>query len=398
MNKRYRDARIANLTKPEARFAVYREILTATATEREIREMIPQGTAREIAIAPLPHAMTVEAQEKVTRHDIAAFVDCFTQNVRDPQAAPYLYWGFTSSDLVDTSNAILMKDAWSHITKLAYGLVHATTGQETNPPRIGRTHGQRAYQVPTYDAHHRLAHHMTHLLDRRVPEFLGKLSGPTGQYNHPMTAEVEKAVLMKFGIGFDPCATQITSRVWYADVGFTCVQLISLCEQFALQIRLRAQDGIAELQEEFGRFQKGSSSMPHKRNPIVAERICGLARLARGLFSPLMETHGAMWDQRDISNSSVERVALWDLLELTAYVIGLTHSLVGSLLMWNDEEARTWVSSADQLNELIGEGYDRHTAYGQLRGDESRTEGVAQAAGDPAGSGDPARRSGSADY
>src|SRR5687767_7005178 len=103
MNKRYRDARIANLTKPEARFAVYREILVMTATAREIAEMVPKGTARAIATTPLPHPVHVEAQEKITRHDIAAFVDCFTQNVQDPQLAPYLYWGFTSSDLVDTA-------------------------------------------------------------------------------------------------------------------------------------------------------------------------------------------------------------------------------------------------------------------------------------------------------
>lgn len=381
MIKRYRDQRIFQLTTDQARFEAYRDVLTVVAAVRERDGIVPPGTAAVIAQADLPHPATVQAREKQVRHDIAAFVDCYTWEVEkfSPDAARYLYWGLTSSDLVDTANALLMRSAWERVHGLARTLISASRGQE-EAKRIGRTHGQRAYETSVWDAHRRMDRAITELLALRTPRFLGKMSGPTGQNNPPMTISVEHQVMAQLQLIVDTEASQITSRIWYADLGFTCVQLVSACEQFALQIRLRAQDGIAELQEDFTRHQKGSSSMPHKRNPITAERICGLARVARGLFTPLLETHGAMWDQRDISNSSVERVALWDLLELTAYMLSLTHALMGNLLMWPDPEVDTWVSSADELNRMIGEGIDRDTAYGRLRGEDPSAAGVAEAA------------------
>lgn len=385
MIRRYQDTVIQTLTEPGTRHHVYQTILGHVALEREKFGMIPPGTAAAILHAPPPSEFAVAEREKATRHDVAAYVDEFTATLAlmgCKDAARLAYWGFTSSDLVDTANGILMKRAWTRIHGLATALKSSATGQDIEFQRIGRTHGQRAYQVSFWDAHHRMAAGLRDILALRSPRFFGKLSGPTGQHNPPMLVPIEENVLLRFGLHRDTNATQITSRVWYADFAFTCVQLVSVCEQFALQIRLRAQDGIAELQEDFGRGQKGSSAMPHKRNPITAERISGLARVARGLFQPLMETHGAMWDQRDISNSSVERVALWDLLELTAYVLNLTGSLVAGLLVWKDEQAETWVSSADELNKMIGEGIDRDTAYGQLRGEDPRPEGVAQATGD----------------
>lgn len=389
MIKRYRDQHIFRLTTYQMRFTAYHEVLSTVAAVREMEGIVPAGTAQAISQAELPHPATVQAREKQTKHDIAAFVDCFTWEIekRSPELAKYVYWGMTSSDLVDTANALLMRDAWRRIHALARTLVSASRGQE-EAKRIGRTHGQRAYEVSVWDAHRRMDAAIVQILALREPRFMGKMSGPTGQNNFPMTISVEHRVMAMLKLQVDVDASQIVSRVWYADLGFTCVQLISACEQFALQIRLRAQDGIAELQEDFSRHQKGSSSMPHKRNPITAERICGLARVARGLFTPLLETHGAMWDQRDISNSSVERVALWDLLELTAYMLSLTHALMGNLLMWPDPEIETWISSADELNRMIGEGIDRDTAYGRLRGEDPRPEGVAQAAGDVHSGGD----------
>lgn len=382
MIKRYRDQRIFQLTTDQMRFNAYHEVLNTVAQIRELEGIVPPGTYAAIHSADLPHPATVQAREKQVRHDVAAFIDCYTWEVekRSPEAARYLYWGLTSSDLVDTANSLLMRSAWERIHALAWTLASASRGQE-EAKRIGRTHGQRAYETSVWDAHHRLGMGLLELLALRTPRFMGKMSGPTGQNNYPMTISVEHRVMAVLKLIVDTEASQITSRLWYADLGFTCVQLVSACEQFALQIRLRAQDGIAELQEDFSRHQKGSSSMPHKRNPITAERICGLARVARGLFMPLMETHGAMWDQRDISNSSVERVALWDLLELTAYVLSLTYALMGNLLMWPDPEVETWVSSADELNRMIGEGIDRDTAYGRLRGEDSGPAGVAQATG-----------------
>lgn len=383
MIKRYRDQHIFQLTTDPMRFRAYHEVLTTVAEVREAEGVVPVGTAGAIAQADLPHPATVAVRENQIKHDIAAFVDCFTWEIekRSPESAKYMYWGLTSSDLVDTANALLMRNAWSRVHSLARTLVVASRGQE-EAKRIGRTHGQRAYEVSVWDAHRRMEAAIVQILALREPRFMGKMSGPTGQHNFPMTITVEHQVMARLKIQVDVDASQIVSRVWYADLGFTCVQLVSACEQFALQVRLRAQDGIAELQEDFTRYQKGSSSMPHKRNPITAERICGLARVARGLFTPLLETHGAMWDQRDISNSSVERVALWDLLELTAYMLSLTHALMSNLLMWPDPEVPTWVSSADELNRLIGEGIDRDTAYGRLRSEDTPAEGVAQAASD----------------
>lgn len=392
MIKRYQDTIIHSFTQPEFRLKTYQRILAQVAYERERVGLVPPATYAAISSAPTPSVFAVEEREKLTRHDVAAFVDEFTailslMGCKD--AARLAYWGFTSSDLVDTANGVAMRAAWQRIHSLAITLCKYSTEQDPDFVRIGRTHGQRAYQVSFWDAHHRMAGGIRGVLALRSPRFFGKLSGPTGQHNFPMLVPVEEKALAHFGLERDLYATQITSRIWYADLAFTCVQLVSACEQFALQIRLRAQDGIAELQEDFGRGQKGSSAMPHKRNPITAERISGLARVARGLFSPLLETHGAMWDQRDISNSSVERVALWDLLELTAYVLNLTCSLVSSLLVWEDKEAANWVSSADELNRMIGEGIDRDTAYGRLRGEDSGAEGVAQAAGGLVGGGDP---------
>lgn len=394
MHPRYSHPRINALRQPKARSSRFRYILLNLA---EIRSNPKHGLVpREVYTAmcgsfpPAPEHWA--AEELRTGHDIAAWVNLYTRHLeaRHPDAGRFVYYGLTSSDLADTELGMALRESWDTIEQMAYGLSGLCDREQDayeGRTRVGRTHGQRAMQLPMWDAHRRLSRELRNLRIERPPVFYGKMSGPVGTHNGPMTAAVEDELMLKLRLRVDPVATQITSRVWIADYAFLLVQLVSVCENFALQVRLRAQEGVAELRERPNPGQIGSSSMPHKVNPIRAEKICGLARVARGLLLPLLETHGAMWDQRDISNSSVERIALWDLVELAAYVLSQTRILVDSIEIYRDPMEGLYESSADRLNKEISDGFARNAAYERVRGEVGISKGMAQDSGDDAGGG-----------
>lgn len=409
MDNRYAVQEITYLREPDYRYRLYHEILTRLAVERGAAGIIPPRVWERIVIAPIPKHSEVTLRELTTKHDVAAFVDLYEAGI-DEDVRRFVYWGLTSSDLVDTAQGATLKRAWEFLVSWAEDVCYCCndrSGALFGQLRPGRTHGQRAYPVPQYDLFARLERGVAWLLDHRHPEFYGKLSGPTGQHNGPNSAQVEGAVLDYFGLRVDMVATQITSRLHVCDFAMLLVQLVSCCEAFATQVRLRSQEGIREVAEGFAEGQKGSSSMPDKRNPIQAERLCGLARVARGYLHPVLETNGVLWDHRDISNSSVERIALWDLVELTGFILKETIELVRTLNLGSytgsvHNEVLDWVPSADRLNERIEYGVSRNEAYAELRGQERERTSVSARPGEQAGStgreepaGDPANPEGS---
>lgn len=303
-------------------------------------KLIPQEAANAIVDAEPPRLSAMRERERVTRHDVAAFLDEFAKNIPDGHAR-WLHWGMTSSDLVDTANAQLAHETERILRREVDQLNVVLVALQASYPdtiRLGRTHGQPAEPVP-----------LRRLFQRWSSQFLFgigtlgqnpiplKLSGAVGTYSI-LGQEPERTLAHQLDIPRSYNSTQIVPRHHYARWAWGLVELATACEAVGTEIRLSSQHGIGEAYEVAPEGAVGSTAMPHKdRNPVRAERLCGLARVARGLFLPLMETASGLWQERDISNSSVERTALKDLVVLTGWMVRETAGLLASGVVWDVE-------------------------------------------------------------
>lgn len=303
--------------------------------------VIPDAPSRAIRAVPPPfavlngtHWLSIEqfrAEEERTRHDVVAFLNLMEQQVDAPHGK-WLHFGLTSSDLVDTANAVRQHYATQLIGVTVRQLaerLESKIDRNWQVPRVGRTHGQAAepislgYQFLVYRDELLRAFELCRGHERI------KLSGPIGTYSTNPSG-VEEGLSRELGIN-SVRSFQAVPRSFYADWAYGLVRLAGVCEQIATEIRLSAQTGIEELAEGRLDTQVGSSSMPHKRNPIRSERVCGLARVARGYLGPILETSSALWNGRDISNSSVERRALRDLACLVGWMVNETAEILQDL-------------------------------------------------------------------
>ena len=377
MIPRYAPEDLAALFSDEARFAAMLEVELLATEAMERTGAIPPGTAATLrAAAPRideVFVLAVEEREAVTRHDTAAFVDVVQREMGIPGAS-WVHYGLTSSDVVDTALAVLLTRALDVLLADSHRLVAALAARARatiDIPVAGRTHGMFA-EPTTFGAKFALfclqaSRDEARLARAREGIAVGKLSGAVGTYS-AIDPAIEVDVCRALGLTPVP-ATQVLARDRHAEVLYACAAAASTVEAFATEVRLLARSEVGEVAEPFAEGQKGSSSMPHKRNPVVAERLCGLARVIRGYLIPGLEDV-ALWHERDISHSSVERVVLPDSIQLTGFVLRSAAWLAAGLEL-DAERAREHldvtslglVYSQSVLLELVASGMRRDDAY-----------------------------------
>jgi adenylosuccinate lyase len=335
--------------------------------------VVPQEAADEIRTAAVPPSPERVAEiEERTQHDLAAFVDAVAEGVGP--AARWFHYGLTSSDVLDTALALQVRDAGALLLtglERALDVVVRRAEEHRDTVMVGRTHGVHAEPI-TFGA--KLAG-WAFELDRdrerlaRALETMrtGKLAGAVGTYGGG-DPEVERVACERLGLVPEPVATQIVPRDRHAELLSALALCAASLERFATEIRHMARTEVREVQEPFRRGQKGSSAMPHKRNPIVSERLCGLARVVRAAATVGLE-NVALWHERDISHSSAERVVLPDAFLALDYMLDRFASLVDGLVVDEERMRRNLdsshglVFSQRVLSALVASGLARDEAY-----------------------------------
>lgn len=310
--------------------------------------------------------------EKTTDHDVIAFTTNLAENIG--AAARFVHYGLTSSDVVDTANALLLRDSCEILLKKIDELLTVLKRRAfefKDTPQIGRTHGIHA--EPTSFGlvwalwFSEMRRNKTRLERAKETVSVGKISGAVGAFAH-LAPDVEERVCAKLGIAFAPVSTQVVQRDRYAEYLCTLAIIASSLEKFALQVRHWQRTEVREAQEKFKVGQKGSSAMPHKRNPILSERICGMARTVRANSIVGLE-NVALWHERDISHSSAERIVLPDSSSALDYILAKTASLLDTLIVYpermleNINATRGLVFSGQLLLALTQKGVSREDAY-----------------------------------
>jgi adenylosuccinate lyase len=317
-------------------------------------------------------AARIEEIEKTTKHDVIAFLTFLEERIGP--AARHLHFGMTSSDVLDTSLAMLLREAADLIIagldKAREAVVRRAL-EHKHTPCIGRSHGIHAepttfgWKLIVWADELRRARRRIERARETIAH--GKMSGAVGTFAH-LSPAIEEAALRALGLAAEPASTQIVQRDRHAEY-FTALALCGASlEKFAVEIRHLQRTEVREAEEAFGKGQKGSSAMPHKRNPILAENLSGLARLLRGYALSALEDV-ALWHERDISHSSVERVIAPDATVTLDFMLHRFASLIDGLrvyparMMENLEHTRGLVFSQPVLLKLIEKGMERQAAY-----------------------------------
>jgi adenylosuccinate lyase len=335
---------------------------------------VPAGSVEAVRSARIPTPEAVAAVEAVTDHDVIAFLTAWADNTAPRAAAAWVHYGMTSSDLLDTALAVQLTEASDLLIAKATRLVavlreHALAHRDTLRP--GRTHGVHAepdsWGHRVADFAFAMARSRDRLVRAREAVAVGTLSGPVGNYSN-IDPATEAEVMAALGLRPADVATQVVMRDGMAEWVGALALAATVCEAVALEVRHGQRTEVRELAEPFRSGQKGSSSMPHKKNPVRAERIAGLARIVRGYVTPVTEGI-PLWHERDISHSSVERIALPDASIATDYVLHLTAGLVEGLtvdaarMRANLDLTGGLLYSSGVLLALVSAGLSREDAY-----------------------------------
>jgi adenylosuccinate lyase len=372
MIPRYTLAEMGAIWSDDARFERMLAVELAVAEAQARRGLLP-GDALD---AMRTHARIDRARiaelERTTDHEVVAFVNQLAESI-GPEGR-YLHLGLTSSDVLDTALALQLRAAGERLDADFERLIGAVIGrarQHAATVMMGRTHGVHAEPitlgVKLAGWAFELDRARSRLRSAVAETSAGKLSGPVGTYSH-LEPELEAEVLASLGLDVEPAATQVVARDRHAALVAAVAVAGGTLERMATEIRNLQHTEIAELGEPFKAGQTGSSAMPHKRNPITAERISGLARLLRGYAQATLEDQ-ALWHERDISHSSVERVALPDATILLDYMLVKMTAIIDGLRVDADRMRRNldrglglWASSRVLLA-LVDAGIERATAY-----------------------------------
>ncbi|MGO9874165.1 MAG: adenylosuccinate lyase [Acidimicrobiia bacterium] len=373
MIRRYAFPEIADLFTDEARFGAWLEVEVLAVEAWAQLGVVPADAARTVRERARVDVAAVHEREQVTDHDVAAFVDVVQASVGLPAGA-WVHYGLTSSDVVDTALSLQMTRALDRILPAATRLesaIAARAREFRDTPIVGRTHGIHA--EPTTFGMKLALWAMQVRRDRerlqhaRQTIAVGKLSGAVGTYSN-IDPAVERYVCERLGLSPVP-ATQVLPRDRHAEVLYACTSVGASVESFALEIRHLQRTEVREVEEAFREGeQKGSSAMPHKRNPVKSEQLCGLARVLRGNLQAALEDI-ALWHERDISHSSVERIIVPDSLMLAYYVIVQFTNLVSGLRVYPERMLRNLdasfglVFSQPVLLALVEAGASRDDAY-----------------------------------
>jgi adenylosuccinate lyase len=370
---RYTPADMADLWSPARRFAVWLEVELAACESMEEAGLVPRGTAaglrgKRLALSP----SRIDEIERTTKHDVIAFLTHVEE--LGGSEARWLHRGMTSSDVLDTALAILLRDAARSLVSRSEKLLAALARrarEHAETPMMGRSHGVFAEPITfglALAGHHAEIQRGRARLQTALEEIaVGKISGAVGTYAH-LSPAIEKRALDALGLEAETVATQVVARDRHA-VFFSALAVVAAgIERLATNVRHWQRSDVMEAEEAFTAGQKGSSAMPHKRNPILSENLCGLARVVRAAVAPALEDV-VLWHERDISHSSVERMLAPDATATLAFMLDRAASLVDGLVVYPqrmkhnlDRAAELYFSEAVLLA-LVEAGLGRQDAY-----------------------------------
>jgi len=372
MISRYTHPEMGRIWTDERRYDAWLAVETAGAEAMAAAGLIPADAAADIRARGGFDIARIEEIEATTQHDVIAFTTAVAEKVGP--SARWLHFGLTSSDVVDTAQALQMRDACNVILddleRLA-AAVRARAEEHKHTPMIGRTHGVHAEPM-TFGLKLALWYAEIGRSIERVRRVrglisVGKISGAVGTFAH-LPPSIEADVCRRLGLEPAPVSSQVIQRDRHADLMTALAICGASLEKFALEIRGLQKTEIGEVEEPFARGQKGSSAMPHKRNPIGSEQIVGLARLLRGNAMAALE-NVALWHERDISHSSVERVILPDTFIALDHMLRRFTRIVAGMVVHADrmrenlERSRGVVFSGQVLLDLAARGVSREQAY-----------------------------------
>jgi adenylosuccinate lyase len=372
MIERYSTPEMTALWSEERKLATWRDVEILVVEAWVDLGVAPRAAFEAASRAPQVDPAAWKERERVTNHDVAAFVDLLADSVGP--GGEWIHFGLTSSDVLDTATGVLLRDAGELLLSAVadlFEVVKRRAFEFRSTPTIGRTHGIWAeptsfgLKLATWAFEIERDH--DRLADAVDAVAVGAISGAVGTYAHTPPS-IEMFVCDRLGLNIEPASTQVVARDRHAQLLSTLALIGSSIERFATEIRHLQRSEVGEVREAFREGQKGSSAMPHKRNPIATENLTGVARLLRGYASAGLE-NVALWHERDISHSSVERVALPDSTTLLHYALQRITSVVDRLVVDTDrmaanlEATRGLVFSQAVLLELIETGMTRDEAY-----------------------------------
>ncbi|MGH8875251.1 MAG: adenylosuccinate lyase [Acidimicrobiia bacterium] len=378
---RYTLPEMASVWSEERRLTVWKEVEALVLEAWAELGVAPVGAAEAVRSAPVPTPEAVDELEAVTDHDLAAFVDVLASSV--DEGGEWIHYGLTSSDVLDTAGGVLMREAADLLLARLLDLfevVRRRALEHRDTVMVGRTHGMWAepttfgLKLATWAFELHRDH--TRLTRAREAVAVGKISGAVGTYAH-VPPQVEELVCGRLGLGFEPASSQVTHRDRHAELLAAIALTGASLERFVTEVRHLQRSEVGEVREAFRKDQKGSSAMPHKRNPILAERLTGLARLLRSYAQVGLE-NVALWHERDISHSSAERVILPDACLVLHYMLVSFTDLVDGLVVDSDRmranlaATRGLVYSQAVLLALVERGLGRDEAYRIVQRGSSR--------------------------
>ena len=372
MIERYTLPEMGALWSEQNKFQKWLDVEIAVCEVHAEMGTIPREALEQIKARAKFSVQRINEIEKTTNHDVIAFTTNLAESIGE--ASRFVHYGLTSSDVVDTANALLLRDSTEILLKkvdVLMDVLKRRAFEFKGTPQVGRTHGIHA--EPTsfgltfalwYDEMRR---NRERLLRARDAVAVGKISGAVGAFGH-LDPSVEESVCTRLGLKAAPVSTQVIQRDIYAEYLTTLAIIASSLEKFALNVRHWQRTEVREAQERFTMGQKGSSAMPHKRNPIISERICGIARVIRANSIVGLE-NVALWHERDISHSSAERVVLPDSSTALDYILQKAIGLIDGLVVYPDRmlenlnATKGLIFSGQLLLALTNTGLSRETAY-----------------------------------
>ncbi|HXV60773.1 MAG TPA: adenylosuccinate lyase [Vicinamibacteria bacterium] len=372
LTDRYVHPEMGRIWSEEAKFDSWLQVEVVSAEVMSEQGFIPVAAAREIREKAAYTVERVAAIEREVKHDVIAFTEALAEKVGP--AGRFIHFGLTSYDVVDTALGMRLRDATDLVIRNLDALAEVLKARALDHKRtimVGRTHGVHAEPM-TFGMklalwYAEMARNRKRLEAARESVAVGKLSGAVGTFAH-LPPIVEEEVCRRLGLSPAPISTQVLQRDRHAEALSALAILSSSLDKIAVEIRSLQRTEIREVEEFFSEKQKGSSAMPHKRNPVTCEQISGLARVVRGNLQAALENI-PLWNERDISHSSVERMILPSSYILTDHMLRKMRSVVDELIIYPDrmrenlESMKGLVFSGQVLLELAKKGLSREEAY-----------------------------------
>ncbi len=374
MIQRYTREEMGRVWSDENKFQKWLEVELAATDALAEAGLVPREAAAKIRERARVNVARIQELEARVRHDVIAFTMAVGESIGDPEAARWLHCGLTSNDVVDTAQALLLRDASRRIEQglERLGEVLRRRAREfKDTPQIGRTHGMHAepitfgLKIANWFSGNQRDLERFRAAARQMA--VGKLSGAVGNSAH-LGPELEEKICRRLGLEPAPISSQVIERDRHAHYLATLALIAASLERVALEIRHLQRTEVREVEEPFGEEQRGSSAMPHKRNPVGSEQVCGLARVVRTNALAALE-NVALWHERDISHSSVERIILPDSTILVDYMLARMAEIVAGLRVFpermcrNLEATHGLVFSGQLLQDLVERGAPRDEAY-----------------------------------